>query len=236
VFPARWPLFGSLPFAALVMLLLNPVAGHPSSDPECTKVNQDLVCNVDIINEFPPYFGPQNMTVLRGATVMWLNHDSTSLHTITSTNARFSDQTPTPNQTFDAGFLEPNRSFEHTFLTPGEFRYYCRVHPWMRGQVTVSNQDLSGTVTVTETVSQTVTVAERVTVRGTGSELVTVTETRTETSTRPVEVTVERTITQTRTQGAVLAPEGLLAVGGGLAALAGVLGVLVLRRRPPHVS
>jgi len=72
-----------------------------------------------------------DITVAAGATVTWTNDDTAS-HTVTSGS-------PSDGQTdaFDSGLIKSGDTFEQTFDEAGEFDYFCVVHPWMTGKVTV---------------------------------------------------------------------------------------------------
>jgi hypothetical protein len=43
----------------------------------------------------------------------------------------------TPNGIFDSGSFKPGQTWAHTFANPGTFTYFCTIHPWMEGVVTV---------------------------------------------------------------------------------------------------
>lgn len=74
---------------------------------------------------------PYNLEVAAGTAVTWTN-DDTVAHTVTSgTPAGLTDL-------FDSGLVMPEASFEHVFEEAGTYDYYCIVHPWMTGIVTVS--------------------------------------------------------------------------------------------------
>ncbi len=66
-----------------------------------------------------------------GGTVTWTN-DDTAAHTVTS-------GTPTdgPDGVFDSSIIMSGATFEHTFEEAGEYDYFCIVHPWMTGKITV---------------------------------------------------------------------------------------------------
>lgn len=71
-----------------------------------------------------------------GDTVTWTNRDSTP-HTVTSGTA------VAPDGNFDSspGFnplMAPQATFSHTFTEPGEYPYYCGLHPNMVGTVVVT--------------------------------------------------------------------------------------------------
>lgn len=40
---------------------------------------------------------------------------------------------------FDSGVIKSEKTFEFTFSTTGDYNYFCTIHPWMLGQVTVEN-------------------------------------------------------------------------------------------------
>lgn len=70
-------------------------------------------------------FGPATITVPTGTTVTWANQDAAA-HTVTS-----------ETNIFDSGNLARNDSFSYTFTERGTFKYYCTIHPRMRGEVIV---------------------------------------------------------------------------------------------------
>ena len=76
-------------------------------------------------------FVPANVTIAVGGEVTWTN-DDTAAHTVTSGTVADG-----PDGVFDSGLLLPNAMFAHTFEDAGEYPYYCVVHPWMIGTVTV---------------------------------------------------------------------------------------------------
>lgn len=73
---------------------------------------------------------PDLITVNSGETVTWVNDDR-AFHTVT---AGYYD---VPEEEFDSKYMNPSDKFSHTFSEIGTFHYYCRLHPWMEGTVTV---------------------------------------------------------------------------------------------------
>ncbi|MBN2395074.1 MAG: cupredoxin domain-containing protein [Candidatus Atribacteria bacterium] len=92
-------------------------------------------------------YHPAEIKIHPGTTVIWLNRDSVT-HTITSGTseegnlARFcypwDELVDEKILLFDSGNLEPGQEYSITFEDPGEFRYFCRLHPDMEGKVIVS--------------------------------------------------------------------------------------------------
>lgn len=72
-----------------------------------------------------------NIEILIGDTVVWKNADTVT-HTVTS------GVVPEPDNLFDSGLFAPGKSFPYTFTEPGNFPYFCIVHPWMEGIVSVT--------------------------------------------------------------------------------------------------
>lgn len=73
-------------------------------------------------------FLPQNITITLNATVRWNNNDSVA-HTVTTLSGA-----PVAS---DSGAVAPGGSYTHTFTVVGTYPYYCSIHPFMRGNLTV---------------------------------------------------------------------------------------------------
>lgn len=73
-----------------------------------------------------------NISIAVGDIVEWGNAD-TAAHTVTS-------GTPDsgPSGLFDSSLFAPGKTFSYQFSEKGDFPYYCIVHPWMKGVVTVT--------------------------------------------------------------------------------------------------
>ncbi|NQV40477.1 MAG: hypothetical protein HQ505_08115 [Nitrosopumilus sp.] len=75
---------------------------------------------------------PFNVSVSAGEEITWSNDDSAA-HTVTSgTPADGSDGN------FDSGLFMAGGTFSVTLDESGEYSYYCMVHPWMTGNITVN--------------------------------------------------------------------------------------------------
>jgi len=76
-------------------------------------------------------FTPASVSISAGDTVSWDNTD-TAAHTVTS-----GAPADGPDGVFDSSLLMGGSSFEVTFDDSGSYDYFCMVHPWMVGNVTV---------------------------------------------------------------------------------------------------
>ncbi|KUM03023.1 cupredoxin family copper-binding protein [Chromobacterium subtsugae] len=70
-------------------------------------------------------FNPKEITVAPGTRIIWTNRDDTP-HTVSSRDKIFASKA-----------LDTDDKYEYTFATPGDFNYYCVVHPYMTGAVHV---------------------------------------------------------------------------------------------------
>ena len=70
-------------------------------------------------------FKNQAITVKPGTTVTWTNADDIP-HTVTSTSGAFRSKV-----------LDTGDKFSFTFAKPGQFSYFCSLHPHMTGTVIV---------------------------------------------------------------------------------------------------
>jgi plastocyanin len=79
-------------------------------------------------------YEPATITVSPGATVVWDNQDN-ALHTATSGNP----DTATPDGKFDTGLVGANQQSKPVTMptAPGEITYFCTLHPFLVGTVTV---------------------------------------------------------------------------------------------------
>ncbi|MEN3223259.1 hypothetical protein FPV58_02175 [Mycolicibacterium porcinum] len=71
-------------------------------------------------------FTPATLTVHRGDTVTWTNHDEEP-HTVAAGDG-----------SFRSPGMDANATFSFTFTNPGSYDYICSIHPVMRGTVVVT--------------------------------------------------------------------------------------------------
>ncbi len=78
------------------------------------------------------FFLPLNLEVIRGTTVTWQNQDNIG-HTVQSQDAH-GNVIPL----FNSGLLKTGDTFSYKFDKPGVYHYFCTIHPWRIGIVTVN--------------------------------------------------------------------------------------------------
>ena len=70
-------------------------------------------------------FNSERLTVKAGTTVTWINHDDIP-HTVAA-----------KDRAFKSKVMDSDESFSFTFSTPGEYSYFCSLHPHMTGTIVV---------------------------------------------------------------------------------------------------
>ena len=75
---------------------------------------------------------PANITINAGDTVEFVNSD-TAAHTVTG-----GSPADGPSGVFDSSLVMGGASYSFTFDDAGTYDYFCMVHPWMVGSVTVN--------------------------------------------------------------------------------------------------
>jgi plastocyanin len=82
-------------------------------------------------------YGPENLVVNRGDTVVWSWAGPDVNHTVTSGAGQAESFESHPGVADGDVAAAPPGGFRHTFTTNGTFSYLCRVHPDMTATVTV---------------------------------------------------------------------------------------------------
>jgi plastocyanin len=77
-------------------------------------------------------YTPAKLPVNKGDTVEWINED-TAAHTVTSGSPAIG-----PSGVFDSSLVMADATYAFTFEKSGSYGYFCMVHPWMTGSVTVN--------------------------------------------------------------------------------------------------
>jgi plastocyanin len=106
--------------AVSVATIVGPARGAPNAG--ATSAPTGPTTQVSIDNYA---FKDPTVTIAVGTTVVWKNLDDDP-HTVTAVDA-----------SFDSKGLAQGDSFAYRFTKPGEYAYYCKVHPMMRGTIIV---------------------------------------------------------------------------------------------------
>ena len=75
---------------------------------------------------------PADITINVGDTIEWINVD-TAAHTVTA-----GSPADGPSGAFDSSLVMASAAYSFTFEEAGNYDYFCMVHPWMVGSVTVN--------------------------------------------------------------------------------------------------
>jgi nitrite reductase (NO-forming) len=119
----------------------NPTPGAASPTPGGSSTGGSMRVSIDVgsftyqptgaADEFadsenPADYTPNVLMVPLGTTVTWTNNDPGMPHTVTAVDG-----------SFDSGVMQTGQTWSYTFDKPGDFEYFCTLHPWMRAKVSV---------------------------------------------------------------------------------------------------
>jgi len=128
-------------FFVVLTLVAAIVAITPSAFADHAKVEVSLATGSSTpgCEETNSCFDPAEAIIDVGGEVIWTNTD-TAAHTATS-----GDLTNDPDNVgteFDSSLFGPGKTFSYTFEEAGIYPYFCMVHPWMKGVVTVQAETM----------------------------------------------------------------------------------------------
>ena len=115
-----------------ILLIIMSSSEQVFADHMTASVSAPQGTDVPGCEETNKCFIPYEVTVDVGGVVTWSNDDSAA-HTVTSGTGGDG-----PNGIFDSVMLMAGTTFSHTFEAPGTFPYFCMLHPWMVGIVSVT--------------------------------------------------------------------------------------------------
>lgn len=101
------------------------IAGTPEETPPQTHPAVAAANPQVLIDNFT--FQPATLTITPGTKVTWINRDDVP-HTATSTSKP---------RVFDSGTLDTDDTYSFVFSNPGQYDYFCAVHPHMTGKIIV---------------------------------------------------------------------------------------------------
>ena len=102
--------------------------GESATTINAVKIKTDQVFIVkDSWNpEITESYNPTAIKVNLTTTVTWENDDFVT-HSVTDVEG-----------SFDSGFIQAGSTWSHIFEKSGEYDYFCTLHPWMKGTVSVN--------------------------------------------------------------------------------------------------
>jgi len=118
----------------VLLTVFSIIAITPSAFADHSKVDINMAVGSSVpgCEEMNMCYMPYNAALDPGGEAMWHNID-TAAHTVSSgTPAEGLDDV------FDSGLVAAGGMFSYKFEEAGTYDYFCMVHPWMTGIVTVS--------------------------------------------------------------------------------------------------
>ncbi|MCH7965875.1 MAG: copper-binding protein [Thaumarchaeota archaeon] len=103
-----------------------------TSEPQTIHVEIPVATSVPGCEETNSCYSPADVTIKAGDTVHWMNVD-TAAHTVTG-----GSPADGPSGVFDSSLVMADAVYAFTFDEIGSYDYFCMVHPWMTGTVTVN--------------------------------------------------------------------------------------------------
>ncbi len=114
------------------MMMEEPQMKETREEPTTIHVEIPVGTSVPGCEETNSCFTPADISINAGDTVHWMNVD-TGAHTVTGGSASTG-----PSGVFDSSLVMADATYEFKFDDAGSYDYYCMVHPWMTGSVTVN--------------------------------------------------------------------------------------------------
>ena len=108
-----------------------PVAAPEPAGPQTVNVSLPKDSATPGCETTDACYIPSMVSINTGDTVSWSN-DDTAAHTVTSGTPQGG-----PDGVFDSSLFMAGTTFDVTFDSSGNYDYFCMVHPWMAGKVTV---------------------------------------------------------------------------------------------------
>ena len=111
--------------AVVIAMLLGPIFGVMLAlgalSAEEAKGDPKTTITIDNFT-----FTPAELTIAKGTTITWVNHDDIP-HSVVENDKKFRSKA-----------LDTDDSYSFTFAAEGTFQYFCGLHPHMVGKVIVT--------------------------------------------------------------------------------------------------
>jgi len=123
---------------AIKYLIQNGIIEIPETEEKMIKEDSSTPLSAEIImpngnaeQSNTGFFIPLHLQVKIGTTVVWVNDDNV-LHTVQS-----QDEEGNPTGVFNSNVLNTGERFAFKFEESGTYNYFCTLHPWRVGQLTI---------------------------------------------------------------------------------------------------
>jgi len=103
-----------------------------TSEPQTIHVEIPTGTSYPGCEETNSCYSPADVTINAGDTVHWMNVDS-SAHTVTAGTSA-----DVQIEVFNSDLLLADETWSYEFNDAGIYNYFCMIHPWMIGTVTVN--------------------------------------------------------------------------------------------------
>ena len=111
-----------IPKAALLFGFLGATAALVAGAPRAPSADTTSSAAIQIDNF---HYSPPMLVVAPGTTVTWTNDDD-SPHSVREKDGKFK-----------SAALDTDDTFLQAFAAPGEYEYFCSIHPYMTGKIVV---------------------------------------------------------------------------------------------------
>jgi plastocyanin len=108
------------------------IIGSTEEKPSIPQTQNIIIPNGNSEMSNAGFYIPLNLEISPSTTVVWINEDVFP-HTVQS-----QDETGKIIGLFNSAPLKTGERFTHTFDKEGVYNYYCTLHPWRVGIVTVT--------------------------------------------------------------------------------------------------
>lgn len=156
----------------LLFTIISVISISPSAFAEVTITTGPVNLSVPGCEETDECYTPSGTTVNVGEKMIMTNTDTAGIHTFTS--GTVDGFTPSPDGKFDSGILNADQSFELSLDAAGEYPYYCMLHTWMQGTITVQEAAAQPVTPMTVVVNPDQMMAEIMTGDGIANEEMTI--------------------------------------------------------------
>lgn len=124
------------PFMTSQLTITEPEAAGGGGSTNTSPIENAITIPSGASIQGNPAYEPAELSITAGNTVLVVNEDSAP-HTVTSGTG---PEDPNSGTSFDTGIMDAGAQIEISTanLSPGDYPYYCIVHPYMVGKLTVT--------------------------------------------------------------------------------------------------